>query len=211
MQEARAAPLPFCPLQAPQHEASRDPTGSFQRSMLEEAAGFLPLGREHPPAPRWHLAQEPFPAMARRCGAWGAVTALAESLGKRPQGWSQPRAVPGSSRGTRAAVGGSVPAMGQGQGATAQGRASPAPGNFSLSSWMSALAVIKIKSIFFCCKKKKKRHCSGEHFPPSQLLCLCDRQGEANGILGLQGTSGASFHSGRGLVLNFQIVFSFLC
>lgn len=42
MQEARAAPLPSFPLQAPQHEASRGPAGSFQRSMLEEAAGFLP-------------------------------------------------------------------------------------------------------------------------------------------------------------------------
>lgn len=44
MQEARTAlVLPFCPLQAPQHEAGRGPTRSFQCSMLKEAAEFLPL------------------------------------------------------------------------------------------------------------------------------------------------------------------------
>lgn len=96
-----------------------------------------------------------------------------------------------------------------GTGTRSQGRASPAPGNFSLSSWMSALAVIKIKSIFFCCKKKKET-LFWRALSPSQLLCLCDGQGEANGILGLQGTSGALLHSGRRLDLNFQIVFSFL-
>lgn len=158
MQEARTAPVPLCPLQAPQHEASRGPARSLQRSMLEEAAGFLPLAGNTLQLLGGILLKS-LPSNGR---AWGAVTALAQSLGKRPQSCSQPRAGAGSSRGTRAALGGSVPAVGQGQGATAPGTASPEPGSSSLSSWMSALAVIKIKSIFFCCKK---RHCSGEHFP----------------------------------------------
>lgn len=68
----------------------------------------------------------------------------------------------GSSRGMGWLWGALCPAVGRGRGAAAWGRASPVPGDFSPSSWMSVLALIETKSIFFFWKK---RHCSGKRFP----------------------------------------------
>lgn len=75
---------------------------------------------------------------ARELGQEAAVLALAlgqllAPAGARGWPWGAP-----------------CPALGWGRGATAWGRAGPVPSNFSLSCWMSALALIKTKSIFFC-------------------------------------------------------------
>lgn len=173
MQEARTAPLPFCPLQAPQHEAGRGPTRSFQCSMLKEAAEFLPLAGNTLQLLGGILLKS-LPSNGSALRGLGSSDSPGRELGQEAtmlvpapgSRWLQP--------GHAGSRGGLCACHGTGQGATAQGRASPVPGNFSLSSWMSALAPIKIKSIFFCCKK---RHCSGRRFPRvSSCVCVTGRE-----------------------------------
>lgn len=115
--DAGARGSPIASLSPPGSSAPSEQR-SHQVIAVSHARGsrwISPLGREHPPAPPSVAScSSSFPAMAQRCGARGTVTALAESLGKRPQCCSQPRAGAGSSPGTRAALGGSVPAVGRG-------------------------------------------------------------------------------------------------
>lgn len=145
MQEPRAALLPLCSLQARPHRASRGPTELLLCS--RKLLGFSP------PAPWWHLAQAPSQQWLATAGPGGALPA-----GELGQEAGMPALAPGRTlapAGARGWLRGApCPAVGQGWGATAWGRAGPVPGNSSPSSWMSALALIKTKSIFFCWKKR---------------------------------------------------------